>query len=287
MSENRRQAPLTRYRIARRVLQVGILVLFWLAAMKQQTWLMGNYSASLMLDRIPLADPFAVLQVLATGSAITGTLLLGGALVLLLYLLLGGRTFCSWVCPVNPISDLAGLLRKRFVPAGQERVGRKTRYWALALALMLSAITGVAAFEWISPIGILHRSVVFGAGSGLLLVLAIFLLDLLVLRRGWCASLCPLGAFYALVGKLTPLRMGFDMARCDRCGDCVLVCPEPQVLAFDAMGRAGMVNAGECTRCSRCLEVCPTDAFSFRYSIPMNMKNNPVRSGGTHEDQDQ
>ncbi len=283
MSQLVKRAPHWRYTIARRVVQVGLLLLFWLAARGVQSWFTGNFSSSLLFGTVPLTDPFAVLQIMATGAGLTATALVGASLVLLSYFLLGGRSFCSWVCPINPISDLAGWLRKRLLPGGRERIGAKVRYWVLVLSLVLSSITGLAAFEWLSPIGILHRALIFSAGSGIMLVVAIFLLDLLVLRRGWCASLCPLGAFYAIVGYWTPFRMAFDSSRCDRCGDCVRVCPEPQVLAFEAMSLSGRIDAAECTRCARCLEVCPTDAFQLRFSIPLN---NPVPGGGTHENHD-
>ena len=39
--------------------------------------------------------------------------MIGAAIVLAAYLLFGGRTYCSWVCPVNPASDLAAWLRRR------------------------------------------------------------------------------------------------------------------------------------------------------------------------------
>ncbi|MBW2242363.1 MAG: 4Fe-4S dicluster domain-containing protein [Deltaproteobacteria bacterium] len=59
--------------------------------------------------------------------------------------------------------------------------------------------------------------------------------------------------------------------RCDHCGDCVRVCPEPQVLHFDRIAAAGFVGGGECTNCARCIEVCPQEVFSF------NVR--PIRAG--------
>jgi len=198
---------------------------------------------------------------LATGTLLSATTLLGAAIVLAVYALVGGRSFCAWVCPVNPVSDLAAWARHRLRCHGRFRIGRGVRHGALALSLVLSAALGVAAFEWVSPIGMLQRELVHGVGLGVLGAAGIFALDLCVLRRGWCASLCPLGAFWGLVGRVALLRIGFDAARCDRCGHCVRACPEPQVLRFDEMGERGLVASGECLNCARCIEVCPRDAL--------------------------
>jgi len=247
--------------IARRATQLTILLLFWLGAHRHLDVLTGNLSASHVFRTIPLSDPFAVLQILATGHLVAGSVLLGAAIVLACYFLIGGRAFCAWVCPVNPLADLAAWLRRRFGISGQWNVSRHTRYGVLLLALVVSAITGVAAFECLSPIGMIHRELIFGPGLGLLAIAGIVMLDVYVLKRGWCGSLCPLGAFYALVGRRSPLRVGFDAGRCDHCGDCVVVCPERQVIDFKAMAASGSIDSGECTRCNRCLEVCPRDAY--------------------------
>jgi ferredoxin-type protein NapH len=252
-----------RYLLARRAVQVGILVLFWLGAQWHVGLLTGNLSSSRVLRTVPLADPFAALQILATGQALAATALLGAALVLAFYLVVGGRAFCAWVCPVNPLTDAVRWLKRTLAVRGQFRVAQSTRYWLAALALIVSAVTGVAAFEALSPIGMLHRGVIFGPGIGLAAVAGLLLADLLVLRDGWCGSLCPLGAFYSVVGRGSLLRVGFDERRCDRCGDCVQVCPEPQVIHFADMTRRGFIDSGNCLNCGRCLEVCPRDAYRF------------------------
>ena len=84
------------------------------------------------------------------------------------------------------------------------------RHWIMLLALPLSALLGVAAFEAVSPIGMLQRGLIFGAGRASLAVAAIFVLDVFALRQGWCGTLCPLGAFYSLVGRFSLVRIGFD-----------------------------------------------------------------------------
>ncbi len=253
-----------RYLIARRMTQVGLLLLFWLGANQGLGVLTGNLSSSRLSRSIPLSDPYAVLQILSTGHLLAGTVLLGALLVLLFYVIVGGRTFCAWVCPVNPIADLAALLKRRHGLHGGFRVARYTRFWVMALAIPVSAMSGVAAFEWISPIGIIHRELIYGAGIGLCLVVtSLLVLDLFILSNGWCQSLCPLGAFYALVGRRSTILIGFRPDRCDSCGECLPIYPEPQVINFPQMVERGFIDGGDCLRSGRCVELCPTQALHF------------------------
>ena len=257
-----------RYIILRRVVQVSVLLLFigtvhWGWSLAGRPLLVGNLSSSELLGVIPMADPFAVAQMLVTQHALASRVLVGAAIVLLLYAVLGGRVWCSWVCPMNMVTDLAGWLRIRLGSRDMFHLSRNIRYSVLALALLLSALTGVAAFEWVSPIGMLHRELIFGLGLGWTAVLGVFLFDLLVLRHGWCGHLCPLGAFYALVGRVAPVRVRFDTPTCTHCGECSRVCPEPQVLNLKQAANAGMIASGECTNCGRCITVCPEDTLHF------------------------
>ncbi|MDR2174045.1 MAG: quinol dehydrogenase ferredoxin subunit NapH [Burkholderiales bacterium] len=257
-----------RFLIARRFIQVSILVLFmgtlhygW--TLFNQLVLTGNMSSSRLFGVIPLSDPFAVLQVIASLQWPHMDALIGAAIVLAVYLLLGGRVFCAWACPVNMVADLANWLREKWGIRSMFIVPSKTRYWALLLTLILSFILGVAAFEWVSPIAIMHRELIYGIGLGFIAVLGIFIFDLLVMARGWCGHFCPLGAFWSVVGRTAQIRVAFDDASCTRCGDCVKECPEPSVLSFKEAAQHGMVRSGECTNCGKCIVVCPENSLSF------------------------
>lgn len=257
-----------RFIIYRRIVQMGTLLLFfgsahWGWTLASEPVLMGNLSASTLLGTIPLADPFAVLQIFLTRHVLETEVIIGAGIVLLTYTLLGGRTWCSWVCPINMVADLSAWLRRRLRIKDRIILGRNVRYTVLALSLILSVITGVAAFEWVSPISMLHRELIFGIGMGLMAVIGVFIFDLLVLRDGWCGHLCPLGAFYALVGKIAPVRVLFDSPSCTHCGECARVCPEPQVMNLIKATEAGMIASGECTNCGRCITVCPEDTLCF------------------------
>lgn len=258
-----------RYIALRRVSQFGILLLFfgsahwaWQVA-KDVEVLRGNLSASKFAGVIPMTDPFAALQIFLAGHVLTQEVVIGAAIVLGFYVLVGGRVFCAWVCPVNLVTDAAGWLRGKLGIQPIFHMPRNLRYFILAAALLISVVSGVAAFEWVSPIGMAHREIIFGLGLGFTALLAIFLFDLLILKNGWCGHLCPLGAFYSLVGKTALIRVRFDKNTCTHCGECAKVCPEPQVLNLKKLEERGYVFSGECSNCGRCSPLCPEGSLKF------------------------
>lgn len=251
--------------IARRIVQLTIIMLYLGAHLWGWRILEGNLGSSLLFGTVPLADPLAVLQIAAAGIFISTDLLIGAAVITLFYMLIGGRTFCSWVCPVNLVTDAAGWLRRRLridEVAPKTVMSRRLRYWALGLTLLLSALFGMAAFELISPIGILNRGLIFGLGMGGGVVGAIFLFDLFGIKNGFCGHLCPLGAWYALIGRFSLIRVKHDHEKCTLCMRCTAVCPEKPVLHMIGK-RSEFVGMGECTNCGRCVEACNDNALGF------------------------
>ena len=209
-----------RFLLMRRVVQVSILTLYVVANIYGFNLLVGNLSSSVLLGTIPLADPFAVLQILSAGAMVGIDIIVGALVVALFYMIVGGRAFCSWVCPVNMITDGANWLRRVLYLEKVERkvwLGRGVRYWVIGLALVLSLLSGVAAFEMVSPIGMMHRGIIFGMGMGYAALLSLFLFDLFAVKNGWCGHICPLGGFYALIGRFSMLRVKHDQSRCTLC----------------------------------------------------------------------
>lgn len=264
-----------RYLILRRVTQIGLLVLYFGGNAWGWTILRGNLSSSLFLNVVPMSDPYAALQMLAAGGVLAADLLIGVAVITIFYMLIGGRSFCSWVCPVNMITDAANFLREKLeinrIQGMKQPASRKIRYWVLMLSLIISAVMGVTAFEFISPISMVHRGIVFGLGFGWAAMLVIFLFDLFVLKDGWCGHICPLGGFYSFIGRLSLIRVHHDEAKCTLCMKCKVVCPEHQVLHMVGK-QSSPVFSGECTNCARCIEVCEDDALEFSIRKLVNYK---------------
>lgn len=254
-----------RYLLLRRISQITLLVLYIGANVWGWKILQGNLSSSLLFQTIPLSDPYAVVQIAATGATLAMDILIGALIVLTFYGVIGGRAFCSWVCPVNIITDAAAWIRRKLrISEVQKRVymSRSLRYWVLGLGVILSFIMGVAAFELISPVSMVHRGAVFGMGMGLGAIVVIFLFDLFVHENGWCGYICPLGASYALIGRFSLFRVRHDANKCTDCRDCITVCPEKEVLHMINKSSESVLM-GECTNCLRCVDVCQEDALGF------------------------
>lgn len=272
----------------RRASQLSILALFMLGPLADVWLVKGNLSASVTLDVLPLTDPYVLLQSLVAGHLPATAALTGAAIVAAFYLLVGGRVYCAWVCPVNVVTDAAQWLRDRLGIQTSSRLSSKSRFWLLGATFVLAATTGTVAWELINPVSMLHRGLLFGVGLAWTLVLGVFLLDLLVSKRAWCGHLCPVGAFYSLLGHVAPLRVSaVRRERCNDCMDCFAVCPEMQVirpaLKGAAEGRGPLILDAQCTNCGRCIDVCSQDVFQFtlRVGRAPAPSTTPSRSGKT------
>ncbi|MCW8957364.1 MAG: quinol dehydrogenase ferredoxin subunit NapH, partial [Gammaproteobacteria bacterium] len=254
--------------ILRRLTQLGILALF-LAGPWFGVWLVkGNMISSLTLDVLPLTDPYVLLQSLFAGHVMETTAVIGALIVLAFYMLLGGRAYCSWVCPINIVTDAAEWMRNKLGIKSGVQYSRNVRYWILGMSLLLALFTGTLAWELVNPVSMINRALVFGMGFGWVMVLAIFLLDAFVSKRAWCGHLCPVGAFYSLLGKFSLVRVNaYARNKCDDCMECFAVCPEPQVITPALNGEAknigSVILSSNCTNCGRCIDICGKEVFKF------------------------
>jgi ferredoxin-type protein NapH len=258
-----------RFLILRRLSQLGILALFlsgpWLGV-----WIAkGNLASSLTLDFLPLSDPHVLLQAILSGVTPQTKALIGVTIVLLFYLLIGGRVYCAWVCPLNMVTDLASWLRRKLNLRSGTQLSRSSRYWMLGLTLLLPLVaTGGIVWELVNPVSMMFRGIVFGIGAGWLVIAGVFVFDLLVAKDGWCGHLCPVGAFYNLLGHKSLLRVNAaNRQSCNDCMECYVVCPEPHVIkpALKSDKRHGslVILSSDCTNCGRCIDICAKQVFGY------------------------
>lgn len=270
--------PLRRVRwlAARRLVQALVIAAFagapWSAGAPVVA---GTLAASRWFDAFTLVDPLVVLQAGFAGQALAWPAVAGALVVAAFVAIVGGRLFCGWVCPVGLVADAAAAtrrvlgLRRRAWPAP---VDRRARWLVLAGVLAASAVAGTLAWEAVNPVTLTGRALAFGAwGAAAAALAAVFVFDTLLLPRGWCAHLCPVGALHAVIGRFGVVRVAATRIQaCTRCGDCLARCPEPQVLA--PLLRAGAATTtvaatGDCLRCGRCIERCDADVFDWRMQL--------------------
>lgn len=259
-----------RWLIARRVVQVVLLGVF-LSGPLAGFWITkGTLASSLTLGLLPLTDPLMLVQSLLARHPVGLTAVIGAAIILAFYLLVGGRVYCAWVCPINPVTDLAAWMRLKLGLKESFQIDKRLRLWVLGGALAASAMTGSLAWEMVNPVTILHRGLVYGGFfSAVTVTLAIFLFDLGLAARGWCGSICPVGAAYGLLSPKPLLRVSAEKRdACNNCMDCFTVCPERQIIAPALRGQEKGVGpiiwSTDCTNCGRCIDVCSKDVFQFR-----------------------
>lgn len=221
----------------------------------------GNLSAAELLG-ISLTDPLAFLQATGASHVFTASFFGSALLVAGFYFLVGGRTFCAWVCPIHLLTEMGEKMRRLF-GFGQRTFALSGIRWSFAATIAISLLAGVPLFEIISPIGITARAIMFKSWPPLLLVLGILVVEIFFARRIWCRSLCPVGGFYSLLGRFSPVRVGFTPHLCTYCGDCTHICPVEEVLEAPLTDNKRQVADGDCTRCGDCIDICPTKALSI------------------------
>ena len=228
----------------------------------------GALTASRVLG-FHFADLNSSLQLMLAHKHVVLNLLIGITTVLALYLLFGGRTFCSWVCPYHLLSEVAEMLHLKLVAkrlVKDHPLDRRLRTVMFVVFAVMAFVSGYTLFEVISPVGILSRFLTYGTAVALVWVGLLLLVEVVWSRRMWCRYLCPIGLTYGMVGTVTPVRVVHDVAHCFHEGKCRDVCLVPHVLDMTKMGYATEVQTPigpDCTRCGMCLDVCPTGALRF------------------------
>lgn len=218
-----------------------------------------------------MADLNSALQVMLAYKHIVLNLVIGTATVFIMWWLLGGRTFCSWVCPYHLLAEWAESLHLILVDKGWAKdhtFDRRARTWFWLIFVILAIVSGYTVYEFISPTGILSRALIYGPGLALIWVVLLLLFEIFYSRRAWCRYGCPIGLTYGIVGSISPFKVQYHLENCLHEGECRKVCMVPHVLDTVIKGRANDLNVdigSDCTRCGRCVEICPTDSLTYTF----------------------
>lgn len=217
---------------------------------------------------LQLSDPLAALGQMAAGLGVFAPFALT-ALIPVVLTVAFGRFFCGWICPATFLyelnSNFAAWLRWVGVKTGNHQFDKRLKYVALAVAVMISALTGTVVVAGIYPPAIIGRELYYsvalgGFGTGAVFFAVTLLFDLFVARRGFCRYVCPGGALYSLLGRYRALRIRRIVESCNDCAKCNVVCEFGLDPLRDGFGQ-------ECNNCTACMAICPTDALTFTLRV--------------------
>ncbi len=266
------------YRMKRWILVISIHLLFFLSFFIDLQMLEGTLSGSRFLG-FHMIDPFMTLEVFLATYHIPINMIIGTTTIVIVYLLLGGRSYCAWVCPYGILSEIGEkwhntLVNKKIIKS--RKFDHRVRHIFWAVFLLLSFTSGYLVFETFNVVGILSRMIAYGWSVALIWVVVVFAMEVFFSRRAWCTYICPIGTTYGYIGKVSALRVQWN-DNCDSCMVCHDVCFENQVLEITKAKykkqisekeiKTAYISGADCTLCGRCIDVCHADALSFDFRL--------------------
>ncbi|MCK4756829.1 MAG: 4Fe-4S binding protein [Thermoplasmata archaeon] len=196
-----------------------------------------------------------------TGMAMLGFLI--GFMVLIGMIF--GRGFCGWGCPVGALQDvtrktgIGKFLNKKIGGEIDHRV-KYIKYLILISIPILSYWAKDLFYTTFCPVGGITGTVptltfyfsewTLGTTFPIKITsIVLFVILILLVVRGWCKYLCPVGAFLAPLNYKAGVNLSRKEETCANCNLCERACP----MDVKGMGRH---EDAECILCGRCVDVC-------------------------------
>ena len=257
---------------------ISIHLLFFLSFKVDIQTLEGTLSGSRFLG-FHLIDVFTTLEVFVATYHMPINMIIGTTTIVIAYLLIGGRTYCAWVCPYGLLSEIGEKLHTMLVQKKiiKERTfDHRIKYAFWAIFLLLAFTSGYLVFEVFNVVGILSRFIAYGWSLALIWVAIVFIVEVFFVRRAWCKYVCPIGTTYGMIGTVSATRVEWN-DRCDHCMVCHDVCFESHILELtkpqydkertEKGNTKQVITNADCTLCGRCIDVCHQDALNYTFRL--------------------
>jgi len=191
----------------------------------------------------------------------SGTIII--LIITLIIALIFRRSFCGLICPFGALQEFFGIIgkkifKKRFIiPTSVDKPLRYLKYIILLLTIFFAWKT---AGLWVSPYDPWAAYGHVSAGIESLIeesligfiILIVILIGSLLYDRFFCKYLCPMGAFYGLVSKISPSKITRNENTCINCGLCNKNCP-----VNIKVSELKEIKSAECINCQKCILSCP------------------------------
>lgn len=186
-----------------------------------------------------------------------------------------GRAFCGWACPIGALQDAINGIREKFVKklfgdrfdVDRPRL-KYLKYFFIPFIPIASYFTLELFYTRFCPIGGITGtipSLLFFPGQWepstdfpiKVISITLFFVLVVVVGRGWCRFLCPIGAIFAPFNKISLLKLE-RKEDCQLCELCSESCPMQ-------IKSPGTEDDPECVLCGRCVESCEHDSLSIKF----------------------
>ncbi|MBW6411179.1 4Fe-4S binding protein [Clostridium weizhouense] len=193
-----------------------------------------------------------------------------------------GRFICGWLCPFGFLQDLLYKIPFPKIKVNKkiDNISRYFKYVILIVFVILLPMFLVNEFgisppyfcELICPAGTLEggiplvllnkslRETIGFLFAWKMLILVGVIGSSIFIYRPFCKYICPLGAIYGVLNKVSFCKMTIDKNKCTSCNACVKKCKMHIEVCKNP-------NSAECIRCGECIKICPKKAIKKEISF--------------------
>lgn len=269
----------------------AVFILFLLTFLGNETISAALSDTLLHFQLIP-----SLLQFIHSPGGLAGLCLF----IILLASLVFGRFYCSFLCPLGMLQDI---LIRIFRPRGKKhtylRSYPKVSCGLLFLTIILALIGSLSLLNLLDPYSLFGRmaahpfkTLVLEGNNMIVNVLeqfdiygltfkrqhhipisilaiamgsfGIVLMFSVISGRGYCNTICPLGAFLGIVSRFSFFRFVIDKEKCRSCRLCEDVC-KAGCIDLDKLE----IDASRCVTCFNCTDTCRNRALEYKYQFPI------------------
>lgn len=222
-----------------------------------------------------------------------GTLLSVGFIIVLGLTILGGRVYCSTICPLGTLQDIVIYSKKKFSAKNRYRFKKALsvlRYSILGITIISLFITGLFAVNLLDPYANFGRMgthllqpVILWSNNLLAKLVPVFGLNILESRpihiasfsfsagmlvlvfvlsvfrgRLYCNSVCPVGTILGLISKISFYKIKINASGCTKCGNCQAVC-KANCINIKTLE----IDNSRCVACYNCISACNDSSIGY------------------------
>lgn len=201
---------------------------------------------------------------------------LAGILILVLVFVVLGRVYCSILCPLGFLQDVAIWAGRILRIKHEWKIGKKKqlkilRISVLTITVVLLFIGSAFLSGLLDPFSIFSRfmfvlkMIALGTVKGYFLPIlfvsaTICVIVLLAAKKGriFCSWLCPVGTMFWGLSKVSLFKFKINQSACNQCGKCVVSC-KSGAISEDTQ----IIDQALCIGCFNCLSVCNQKAIKL------------------------